>query len=121
MTSLRQEAKSRKRNKKVIDRNSAHHQVSSSSSDKYNCACGLTYARKSCLRKHIAKMSRGRIFKCSQCPKAFLDGSSLRIHTKSVHIINLEAMRHGCGICGKLFKSIDERKIHRIRVHGTRK
>lgn len=119
-TSSRQAAKSRKKNKKVI-KNSAHHQVSSSSSDKYTCACGLSYALKGSLRKHIAKKSRGKIFKCSYCPKAFLDGFSLRGHTKSKHKIDLEDKRYGCGICGKLFGSAKERKRHGVRVHDGRR
>lgn len=97
-----------------------HHQVLSSSSHKYTCACGLSYDLKNSLRKHITKKTRGKIFRSGQCPKAFVDGFSLRGHTKSKHKIDFEDKRYGCGICGKLFRSIGECIWHRVQVHSVR-
>lgn len=123
MGNFRQAARSRMSNQKIINisRNSPHHQVSSSSSDKYACACGFKYAQKSSLLKHIAKKSRGKIFKCPQCPKAFMEASGLRTHSEGVHQIDMKGKHHGCGICGELFKSMNDRIRHRIQVHHVRR
>lgn len=121
LVNSRQATRSRISNQTIVNRNSPHHQVSSSSSDKYTCACGYKYAQKSSLLKHIAKQSRGKIFKCPQCPKAFMEAASLRIHSEAVHNIDLQGKHHGCGICGELFEGMKDRIRHRIQVHHLRR
>lgn len=118
---FRQVARSGIGNSKIKG-NCSHHEVVGTGLDegKFKCACGRSYIQKRALRKHIAVQVRGKVFKCYHCLKGFTVWSSLRVHTETVHKADLRGV-WGCGICGEMFKSVNDRTRHRLDVHGTSK
>lgn len=105
-----------------IKGNSSHHEVVGTGLDKgkFKCACGRTYIQKRALRKHIGVQIRGKVFECFHCLKGFTEWFNLRVHTEAVHKADLRGF-WGCGLCGEIFKSVNDRKRHRLDVHGTRR
>ncbi|XP_054882090.1 zinc finger protein 135-like, partial [Poeciliopsis prolifica] len=111
----------------------------------YSCPdCGVSYAQRGCLRRHLLIHSpekpfscslcgRGFVqrrylvqherthtgekpFSCSLCPKRFASRSGLSDHLKT----HQEQKQHSCSLCGKSFSSASSFRDH-VRNHTGRK
>ena len=74
------------------------------------------YEEKTLSRHHLLKHTENRTkdFPCDMCNKALYEMSKLKLHIKKVHSEN----KLSCNVCGKLFKTSDNLKIHK-KTHDT--
>lgn len=96
---------------------------------RFKCVCGSLFSMKKLLFKHIQERNqdRGKLFKCTLCPKQYPGGVHLKVHMLRAHNVRSVTSKSKtsseiwCQTCGMIFDTKRKRIWHESRAHKLKK
>lgn len=103
--------------------NKKHYEVSCTLNNEldlliYICSCGKKFETNQKLRLHLKQKNNGRVYSCRICIKSFLIHQRLKSHYETVHGIEYEFGKYGCGSCGQTFTAAKSLRQHQRTCEG---